>query len=126
MEMTKKEEMAYDITNFALKNKNGEPVGSVADHYARQIAEVLYNAGYRKTFASDLASDTQKAFKEGYIKGCIDQMGNNYAIQVERLQKQAVKEFAEYLKEYARACKASGYDGIGENDIDELLKEYEQ
>lgn len=24
--MTKKEEMAYDITNFALKNKNGEPV----------------------------------------------------------------------------------------------------
>ena len=30
------------------------------------------------------------------------------------------------LKEYARACKASGYDGIGENDIDELLKEYEK
>ena len=48
MKMTKKEEMAYDITNFALKNKNGEPVGSVADSYARQIAEVLYNAGYRK------------------------------------------------------------------------------
>ena len=48
MEMTKKEEMAYIITNFALKNKNGEPVGSVADHYARQIAEALYNAGYRK------------------------------------------------------------------------------
>lgn len=41
------------------------------------------------------------------------------------LKKEAVKEFAEYLKEYARACKASGYEGIGENDIDELLKEYE-
>ena len=32
-------------------------------------AEALYNAGYRKTFTSDLASDTQKAYKEGYIKG---------------------------------------------------------
>ena len=31
-------------------------------------AEALYNAGYRKTFTSDLASDTQKAFKEGYEK----------------------------------------------------------
>ena len=29
------------------------------------FAEALYNAGYRKTFASD----TQKAYKEGYIKG---------------------------------------------------------
>lgn len=28
------------------------------------LAEALYNAGYRKTFASD----TQKAYKEGYIK----------------------------------------------------------
>lgn len=33
-----------------------------------QIAEALYNAGYRKTFTSDFASDTQKAYKEGYIK----------------------------------------------------------
>lgn len=33
------------------------------------LAEALYNAGYRKTFTSDLASDTQKAYKEGYIKG---------------------------------------------------------
>lgn len=32
-----------------------------------KLAEALYNAGYRKTFTSDLASDTQKAFKEGYI-----------------------------------------------------------
>lgn len=35
-------------------------------------AEALYNAGYRKTFTSDLASDTQKAYKEGYIKGFAD------------------------------------------------------
>lgn len=37
---------------------------------AYRHAEALYNAGYRKTFASDLASDTQKAFKEGYEKAC--------------------------------------------------------
>lgn len=35
---------------------------------AYRHAEKLYNAGYRKTFTSDLASDTQKAFKEGYEK----------------------------------------------------------
>lgn len=32
------------------------------------ISKALYNAGYRKTFTSDLASDTQKAYKEGYEK----------------------------------------------------------
>ena len=35
---------------------------------AYRHAEKLYNIGYRKTFTSDLASDTQKAFKEGYEK----------------------------------------------------------
>lgn len=34
----------------------------------KNTAEALYNAGYRKTFTGDLASDTQKAFKEGYEK----------------------------------------------------------
>lgn len=33
--------------------------------YAQRAVE----QGYRKTFTSDLASDTQKAFKEGYVKG---------------------------------------------------------
>lgn len=42
----------------------------VYDTTAGDIAEGLYNAGYRKTFTSDLISDTQKAFKEGYKKGC--------------------------------------------------------
>ena len=36
-------------------------------NWARQ-AEKIYNVGYRKTFTSDIASDTQKAFKEGYEK----------------------------------------------------------
>lgn len=38
----------------------------------REIARIYYNAGYRKTFTSDLASDTQKAYKEGYDKGFLD------------------------------------------------------
>ena len=36
------------------------------------FAEAIYNAGYRKTFTSDFASDTQKAYKEGYDKGFLD------------------------------------------------------
>lgn len=36
------------------------------------FAEALYNAGYRKTFTSDFASDTQKAYKEGYGKEFLD------------------------------------------------------
>lgn len=41
---------------------------SDVDNIADEVYEALYNAGYRKTFTSDLASDTQKAFKEGYDK----------------------------------------------------------
>ena len=37
--------------------------------FSSDLAEALYNAGYRKTFTSGFASDTQKAYKEGYIKG---------------------------------------------------------
>ena len=35
---------------------------------ADDIAEGLYNAGYRKTFTNEMVSDTQKAYKEGYEK----------------------------------------------------------
>ena len=38
----------------------------------------------------------------------------------------AVKEFAEMLKECAKSCKESGYDGIGVDDIEIILKEYEK
>ena len=38
----------------------------------------------------------------------------------------AVNEFAEKLKECAKSCEESGYDGIGEDDIDLILKEYEE
>ena len=42
--------------------------GNDVDHIAEQVADEVYATGYRKTSTSDLASDTQKAFKEGYEK----------------------------------------------------------
>ena len=68
---------------------------------ADDIAEGLYNAGYRKTFTSDLVSDTQKAFKEGYEKGCEtcgQAWDNGYNDGYESGKDDGVKEFAEKLK----------------------------
>lgn len=113
-----------------------------------KLAEALYNAGYRKTFTSDLASDTQKAYKEGYDKGFLDGREISKS-DIERLKTQlqqanagivncsgchlvelnAVKDFAEKLKEkYGKNC-GEYYPiliEITSDDIDELLKEYEQ
>ena len=133
-------------------------------------AEALYNAGYRKTFTSDFASDTQKAYKEGYIKGIEETeaeieilkiQNKNLGIAFDRLEaenersterlkqvllsidtvkemnamcnideqrKQAVKEFAEKLKNIIHERDyLQGYAEIGLiEEIDELLKEYEK
>lgn len=35
-----------------------------------------------------------------------------------------VTDFANFLKDYVRQVKENGYDGIGEKDIDEKLKEF--
>ena len=78
----------------------------------KNFAEKLYEAGYRKTFTSDLASDTQKAFA-----------------------KQTVKDFAEELKKKMRAYMiASGASArpwvlsadYVFSEIDCVLKEYEK
>ncbi len=42
---------------------------------------------------------------------------------VAEARRQAVKEFANYLCDYAMACKESGYDGIGAQDIKDKFKE---
>lgn len=79
-----------------------------------------------ESFISELASQTQKAYKEGYKKGVSDmqsECGICNRLNLKRT-KTAVVEFADFLKEYAKSCKESGYDGIGEKDIDEKLKEY--
>ena len=73
--------------------------------YTIHQAEILYNAGYRK-IDDDCAVITKSELKQ-------------YKVQ-------AVKEFAEMLKECAKSCKKGGYDGIDEEDIDLILKDYEE
>lgn len=81
------------------------------------IAERLYNAGYRKTFTSDLTSDTQKAFKEGYIKGSIDRMSecNNTKDEV---CKETAKEILDMLydmgidKGILECCRIYDVNGV--------------
>lgn len=74
------------------------------------LAYKLYNAGYRKTFMSDLASNKQKAFKEGYQKGVND----------------TIEEFAERVKQAFYYEFDELIPSIMADKIDELLKEYEQ
>lgn len=78
------------------------------------LAEALYNAGYRKTFISDFASNMKSVIK------------------IEK--KNAVKEFAEKLQKEL-PCRDYTLNGITfsmilassmKYAIDKLLKEYEQ
>ena len=91
---------------------------------AYRHAEALYKAGYRKTFTGDLASDTQKVFKEGYSKG-VDYGIEFGKVLLYKTRKESVKEFAEKLKEKVYVnnyCQ----EVILKSEIDELLKEYEE
>lgn len=135
---------------------DGNPAGQhLYGEQRQEIAEALYNAGYRKTFTSDLASDTQKAYKEGYIKGFADgeeefetiknrnaelikerddlrEKHREYEKPIDKFIKdresKAVKEFAEKLKNVIHERDyVQGYAEIGLiEEIDELLKEYEK
>ena len=73
--------------------------------------DALYEAGYRKTFTSALASDTQKAFKEGYEKA---------------LREVAREIFEEIEKILAHnyMCYGKCYDEDIESEIDLLKKKY--
>ena len=53
--------------DMTCKRDYGEFTYTCCDN-ALSPAVKIYEAGYRKTFTSDIASDTQKAFKEGYEK----------------------------------------------------------
>ena len=111
----------------------------------KSLVEKIYNAGYRKTFTSDLARDTQKAYKEGYNKGFADRealekehniLYKNYVAVLKHNaflrnclreeKKEAVKEFAEKLKAKAWQGYDVGMYIVNTQDIDELLKEYEK
>lgn len=112
------------------------------------VAEEIYSAGYRKTYTSDLASDMQKAFKEGYEKAqaekeqlyarlvkvllSIDTVKEMNAMSnIDEQIKYAVQEFADKVK--AKLLTIFGKTICSDLDteditdiIDELLKEYEQ
>lgn len=44
--------------------------------------------------------------------------------ELESIAKRVLRKFVDFLKDYTTACKASGYDGIGEQDIEDKLKEF--
>lgn len=102
---------------------NGEVVNDykilkVLDDITRQalipyFSEVLYNAGYRK------ADDIMQTYKE-------------LNESVTRLQLEAIKKFAEKLKDKFNGYEATSYNGYEEGwhdlqeEINDLLKEYEE
>lgn len=119
--------------------------GNDIDHIAEQTAENLYNAGYRKTFTSDLASGTQKAFKEGYEKAQVDleKLSDKYNAVVKKnahlrlalstAKHEAVRAFVNKLKATASKFEASQNGqivamdySISEDKLNELIKEFEQ
>lgn len=92
-------------------------IDNLFDGGTYKLAESLYNAGYRKTFTSDLASDTQKAFKEGYIKGSIDRM-NECNNTKDEVRKETAKEILDMLydvgvdKEILECCRIFDVNGV--------------
>lgn len=65
------EEIRHILENYIdyMKDECDKCIAACGKYNDTCMAYALYNAGYRKTFTSDFASDTQKAYKEGYIKG---------------------------------------------------------
>ena len=94
----------------------------------------LYEMGYRKVDGENYVSrewhDEQVQHAQNEIEDLklrLQHAEENSDCIVggkQRTAKGVVKDFAERLKEYAKAVKASGYDGIGVNDIDQILEEY--
>ena len=104
--MTKQEqieEMAESVVCSAIVSK-----AKIDDKVAinlNKFVENMIRIGYRK-IDDDCAVITKGELKQ-------------YKVQ-------AVREFAEMLKECAKSCKKCGYDGIDEDDIDLILNEYEK
>lgn len=116
--------------DMTCKRDYGEFTYTCCDN-ALSPAVKIYEAGYRKTFTSD----TQKAFKEGYKKGCetcAQAWANGYNYGYESGKDNGVREFAEKVKGKSEMFLVAKGDGVyGEKlyvsieEIDELLKEYE-
>lgn len=106
----------------------------------QQIAETLYDAGYRKT-PNDIREMIDVLYEGATLKEKLDEIkqlkNENKELKakletrltcefVKTAQKQAVQEFVEKLKE--ECCKVKGYEYSFANIaylINQLLKEYE-
>ena len=97
------EEMAFEMPEEIKDPLDNSRYIIFGKSLRKAIAQIYYNAGYRK-IDENCAVITKDELK--------------------LYQRQAVKEFAEKLKECAKSCKEGGYDGIDEEDIDLILKEY--
>lgn len=115
--------------DMTCKRDYGEFTYTCCDN-ALSPAVKIYEAGYRKTFTSD----TQKAFKDGYKKGCetcAQAWANGYNYGYKSGKEDGVKEFAEKAKEQSETFLSGLGNGICvEKDyvsveyIDNLLEEY--
>ena len=116
---------------------DGNPAGQhLYGEQRQEIADTLYNAGYRKTFTSDFATDTQNVCKlEAENKHLLKLIENeHFSYQTTTGKKYSVfntvrKQFAEDLKKRSycdNVFKDSKWHRyVFVEDIDELLKEYE-
>lgn len=115
---------------------DGNPLGQhLYGEQRQQIAEVLYNSGYRKV--SDTEADTQKIYKlEAINKRLLKFIESEYfSYQTTTGKKYSVfntvrKQFAEELKKRSY-CDNVFKDGkwhryVFVEEIDELLKEYDK
>lgn len=72
------------------------------------------------------AANSYKAENERLNKKVVELsevLSDTIRIRYAEVKAEAYEEFAERLKEYAEECIKNGYDGIGKQDIDNLLKE---
>lgn len=96
-----KEAVRENTTLVAVNWELAELNSNDVDHIAEMVADELYAAGYRKTFTSALASDTQKAFKEGFEKGKAEQNAELERIKIELRQKvDYIHEQDDVIKDY--------------------------
>lgn len=142
--MTKQDQIADMMALITTaKLKDGDEVCSVMDYYAVQLAEKLYDAGYRKVDSDDYVSrewhNKQALHAEGEIERLRTKLQQvllsvdtvkemNTMATIDEHRKQAVKEFAEKMKKQianTMYCRDGYIDYDDTMDvIDELLKEF--
>lgn len=120
---------------------DGNPAGQhLYGEQRQEIAEALYNAGYRKIDGDNYVSrewhDEQVLHLESeleMLKSEKENIVHNCTVitkaELKEYKRQAVKEFAEKLKENSIEINSRDFgfmDFVGVDAIDELLKEYEQ